>query len=182
MKKVKRGSYCERMAEPAIKRWLKEKNMVSALAPVSEREDIQGVDIKTRTGVTFQVKHQKIAQRTGNFSFELLERALSDGYEREGNHWHEFELYCLSSNCRDFYIFSPDIIDSVFYQEDDGTYTLDQETAPSGTRFTWNNSRTVDRSAGEWTGGRKWNALNLLVPVKWLAKQPGVDIVRSKVR
>ena len=180
--KQKHGQRCEQYATTAVRQWLIDNGLDSKLVPVSEREDINGTDIKNSEGLSFQVKHQKLGGKTGNFSFELVEKAISDGYLRPGNHWHEFDYYVYSVDCRTFYIFPPVVIDELVFEVDDHKFELNENGWTDTTRLVWNRSDTVNRSAREWNnGGRKWTAQNLLVKISALAAHPEVTVVRGKI-
>lgn len=172
--KIFKGKYCERQAENIVVQFLEDNGLETELKRVTTQEDINGCDIKSSEGIRFQVKHQKAAIKTGNFSFELQEKNLTTGEVRPGNHWHDFDWYVISPDCVNFYVIDP-------YQIDKLLEDTPKSEWPKGARVAWNKHSTVRQSAREWTGGERWTAQNLLVPIEWLVEQENTCRYRVKV-
>ena len=172
--KVFKGKYCEQQAKGIVVQFLNDMGWSDELVPVTEEEDINGCDIKSSEGIRFQVKHQRAAAKTGNFSFELQEKNVHTGRTRSGNHWHDFDWYVISPDCVNFYVIDP-------YQVDRLLEDTPESQWPYGARKVWNSRSTVKQSAKEWNNGNQWTAQNFLVPIAWLADQEHTKKYRVKV-
>lgn len=180
--RVNAGRMCELAASSAITEYLKSFcRLTTYVYPASTEEDIAGVDyFGSGDGVTrsFQVKHQAIAAKTGNYSFELIQKRVESGHTFSGNHYHGFEYYILSTDCRTFLVVPRATADKLF-----SVVSLRYgivKAHDSAVTFRWNRSSTVAASAKSWTK-EPTTALNALVPINYLRSLDGVVEVRGKI-